>query len=91
MPDELTSGQRNYIREYVRDFEDAVFASNYKDPVNGYRQYLDTQSLIDHHLMRFVLDEPQGFVVSEFWYKDRDGKLKQGPVWDSDQGDWKSA
>ncbi len=83
--DELTSGQRTYIQQYVRDFVDSTFAANYKDPVDGYRRFLDTQSLIDHHLLRFMLDEPQGFVVSEYWYKDRDGKLKQGPVWDSDR------
>ena len=84
-PDTLTLEQQNYIQAYVQDFENAAFSADFKNPETGYRAFLDTDSLINHHMLRFLVDEPQGFVVSEFWFKDRGGKLQQGPVWDSDR------
>lgn len=79
---EVTTAQKNYIRDYMNAFEAALYGANFRDPVNGYRKYIDTKSFIDHHIMVEMTKNIDGFRLSTFMYKDRGGKLNMGPVWD---------
>jgi hypothetical protein len=82
--DKITSEQRAYIERFYNDMEGAVFASNYTDPTNGYRKYLDLESFLRH----FIIGEFAGNTDtywSVYMYKDRsDDRLYVGPVWDYD-------
>ena len=82
--DEITQQQRKYINDYFNQMEAAVFASNYTDPEEGYRKYLD----LDSFLKNFIVGEFGGNTDtywSVYMYKDAsDGKLYTGPVWDYD-------
>jgi len=76
-----------YIKGYVNDTEDALFADNFKDPVNGYRKYIDTSTFIDWYIVNEIYKNvDSGFHTSVYMYKPRDGKLCMGPVWDFDLG-----
>jgi len=79
---EMTSTQRKWLAEYVNKCESALYGGNFKDPTNGYRAYLDTDSFIDHHLLVEITKNIDGFRFSTFFYKDRGGKIKMGPIWD---------
>ncbi len=79
---EVTTTQKNWIRNYMNEFEAALYGANFRDPVNGYRKYIDTKSFIDHHIMVEMTKNIDGFRLSTFMYKDRGGKLNMGPVWD---------
>lgn len=46
MPDQ----QRNYIHNYVDDFEETLKGSDFRDPEIGYRKYIDSESFIDFFL-----------------------------------------
>ncbi len=79
---ELTTSQKNYIRNYVNQFENALYGSNYRDPGAGYAAYIEPDSFIDHFLITEYLKEIDGYRLSTFLHKDRGGKLVMGPVWD---------
>lgn len=82
---EMTLAQRDYIRGYVQDFEDALYGPNSTDPVLGYQAYFDVEKSIDHHLLRVLSKEPDGLRLSTYLVKDAGGKLYYGPVWDFDR------
>jgi len=82
--DEIVSQQTNYIRNYYNTMEAAVFASNYKDPVNGYRKYMDVETFLRHFLVGEISGNTDTY-WSVYMYKDRDDDIfKFGPVWDLD-------
>lgn len=82
--DKITAEQRSYIENHFNKMEDAVFASNYTDPTNGYRKYLD----LDSYLRHFIIGEFVGNTDtywSVYMYKQRgDDLFYVGPVWDCD-------
>lgn len=79
---DISSEQQSWIRNYMSDFEDTLYGPNFNDPVNGYGKYIDVDSFIDHFLHTELLKEIDGYRLSTFMYKDRNGKLIMGPVWD---------
>lgn len=82
-PDDINPQQKSYINGYVQDFENGLYASNFKDPVNGYRKYADVQSLADWYLLNEICSNSDMF-WSNYMFKHRDGKLTAGPMWDYD-------
>ena len=82
--DDITTEQLNFIKNYWKQMEAAMFGSNYKDQANGYRKYID----LDSFLRNFIVGEFCGN-TDTYWsvnmYKDAaDGVLFTGPVWDYD-------
>lgn len=85
-PDEdvIQQKQVDYIATHVQKFEDALFAANWLDPVNGYRKFLDLDSFIQWYIVSEFTAEPNSF-RSVYFYKEMDqDKLTFGPVWDFD-------
>ncbi len=80
--EDITPQQQQWIRNYMSDFEDALYGSNFGDPVTGYEQYINVDSFIDHFLHTELLKEIDGYRLSTYMYKDQGGKLVMGPVWD---------
>ncbi len=81
---ELTQAQKDWIRNYVNTFEAALYSANFADPVNGYAKYIDVNSFIDNHIVVELTKNIDGFRLSTYYHKDRNGKLVMGPVWDYD-------
>lgn len=85
-PDEdyIVPAQLEYIKNHVQMFEDALFAANWTDPAEGYRKYLDLESLVQWYITAEYAAEPNSF-RSVYFYKDIDSDLLTfGPVWDFD-------
>jgi hypothetical protein len=78
----ISAVQRNYIRGYINQFEAALYGANFRDPENGYARYIDVGSFIDHHIMVELTKNIDGYRLSTFMYKPREGKLHMGPIWD---------
>ena len=68
----------------VHEFERVLFSEHFGDPTNGYRNYIDVDSFIDYHWMVEATKNIDGYWHSQFFYKDRGGKLVKGPIWDWD-------
>jgi hypothetical protein len=84
-PDEkITQPQRNYIINHVQKFEDALFASNFTDPVAGYRKYFDVDSYVNYYIVNEVMANPDAFWSTFMYKKANDDKIYTGPIWDFD-------
>ena len=80
----IAQEQKDYIKNYVDGFEDALFSNNYQDKKLGWRKYADEQSFIDYLIVNEVSRNVDGYRLSSFFYKDRNEKINAGPVWDYD-------
>ena len=56
-----------------------------KDPVDGYRAYIDVDSWIDFHVLEVLSGNVDALHFSTFFYKPRAGKITYGPHWDFDR------
>jgi CotH kinase protein/Fn3 associated len=86
--DDIAAQQTSYITEYLNSWQSAVSASDGQDPSNGnaYEALMDSSSFVDHHILNMLAKNPDAFVLSAYFYKDRNGPLHAGPVWDFDLG-----
>lgn len=88
--EDLMPEQLNYIHQYIDDYENALYGSNFADPNTGYRAFIGVGTFIDYFLISELTRNGDGYKKSRFFYKDKneiDGtvkKLKAGPVWDFD-------
>lgn len=84
-PEDITDKQFSYIRNYINEFESVLFSDSLSDPVNGYAKYIDTESFIKWYWINELLKNNDAiFFSSVFLYKERNEKLKMGPLWDFD-------
>ncbi|MCP9761701.1 CotH kinase family protein [Lacihabitans soyangensis] len=87
LPKTINDAQRNYIRAYIRKFEDAIYGKDYKDELNGYAQYVDLSSFAKMFIINEVSRNIDGYRISSYFTKDKDskgGKLTASPPWDYD-------
>lgn len=80
--DAITPEQKAYITEYVTSFETALASDNFADADLGYRNYIDTESFIDFFLLNELSNNVDGYRLSTWMTKDKNDKLKMGPIWD---------
>jgi hypothetical protein len=84
-PNDITDKQLTYIQNYVQQTEDAIFADNFADPDNGYAKYINVDSFINWYLVKELMKDNDALDKgSTYYYKDLNGKLGMGPVWDFD-------
>jgi hypothetical protein len=77
--------QREYIRDYFDEFERVLRSPIWKDPVRGYRAYIDVDSWIDFHVLEVLSGNVDALTFSTYFYKPRGGKITYGPHWDFDR------
>lgn len=82
--DEIYTSQINYIRNYVNEFESALFGSDFTDPELGYRAYVDSLSLINWFLATELCGNIDGYFSTYFYKNQQDPLLYFGPLWDYD-------
>lgn len=83
-PNNITPQQGTYIKSVVDSFENALWSANFADPINGFRKFIDEKSFIDYFLINEVALNGDGFKKSMYFHKNRNNKIKAGPVWDFD-------
>jgi hypothetical protein len=81
---DLTQPQKDWIKNYMDTFEAVLYGADFADPTNGYAKYIDVGSFIDNHILIELTKNIDGFRLSTYYYKDRNGKLVMGPIWDYD-------
>lgn len=88
-PDKIQPEQKEYISNYIHDFEEAVFAPDFtNDDGFRYTDYIDLNSFVDFLLINEFAKNSDGYKLSSYMHKDKDskgGKLTAGPIWDFDQ------
>ena len=81
-----------YISEYMEELQDATRAIDStgahtgRNPYTGlyYYDYCDLDSLVKEYMIHTLISNGDGFFRSEYFYKDKGGKMYCGPVWDTD-------
>ena len=81
-PGEIHANQKNYIKNYFYEFESSLASNNFKDPVNGFRKYIDEDSFIDFFILNELSNNVDGYRLSTYLHKERNEKLVIGPIWD---------
>jgi hypothetical protein len=78
-PTEITVSQHNYIKG---QFETLQLVANNASIIDGYPDIIDVPSFIDFMLMSEFASNVDSYHFSTFYHKDRNGKLRAGPIWD---------
>ncbi|MHC4742377.1 MAG: lamin tail domain-containing protein, partial [Planctomycetota bacterium] len=82
---EVIPAQQTWIRNYLTQLETALYGGSFADPVNGYAKYMDVPSHVDHSLLNLLPVNVDAFRLSGYRYKERNGKMVAGPIWDFDR------
>lgn len=88
-PSVITPAQKAYIKAYVDSFELALNSANFQDTLNGWRRYGAVGSFVDFMLINEVSKNYDAYRTNQYMFKDRDKKLRPGPLWGFDLA-WKN-
>lgn len=84
-PEGITGQQVDYINGYLDKTDAALFGSGFKDNSTGWKKYIDTASAVDYYIGMELMKPVDGNMwASVNMYKQRNGKLFFGPLWDFD-------
>jgi len=84
--DEITAAQSAYIKDFFNKFESALWSSNFTDPENGYRKYLDLESFLRYFIICELDGNLDSFWSTYMWKERGEDIFHVGPVWDVDLG-----
>ena len=80
-PSEITSTQSNYIKNVFMNLADKA-GSHDTSITSGIPYIIDIPSFIDFMIIAEFSSNVDVYTYSTFFHKDRNGKLRAGPVWD---------
>lgn len=87
--DKIQPEQVNYIRNYINEFQDALWSPTHVNDIGKhYSQYIDLTSFADFLIINELSKNSDGYKLSSYVHKDKTsngGLLKAGPIWDFDQ------
>jgi hypothetical protein len=77
-PEPLPAAQLTWLNQYVQSFHNTLHAT----PIGNYAQYIDVPSFVDLVIVTELTRNLDAYLRSAYYHKDRDRKLKGGPLWD---------
>ncbi len=80
-PENVTVEQDSYIHNQFTMFQTAITANN-SSLSNGYPSLIDIPTFVDFMLSNELAANADGYQLSTYFHKDRNGKLRAGPIWD---------
>ncbi|MCF8256226.1 MAG: CotH kinase family protein [Flavobacteriales bacterium] len=83
-PENLQPQQLDYIRAYVDSFEQAMDSPDFSDTLSGFRNFISQGSFVDYIILTEFTKNTDGYRLSTFLHKVKNGKIKAGPPWDYD-------
>lgn len=83
-PREVTTAQVTWLTKYLNQFEKALYSTNWRAATgtNHYSHYIDADSFVDYHWIVEYAKQIDGYRLSNYMQKDRNGKIKMEPIWD---------
>jgi hypothetical protein len=82
----ITSAQKEYITNYIHEFETALITDDFSTEQRTYLDYIDLHTFVDYFIINELCRNVDAYRLSTYLQKDRDGKLQMGPVWDMNIG-----
>ena len=80
-PEEVTKPQNDYIKAQFFSLATTTGDNNISFN-NGYPSVIDVPSFIDFMISNELASNADGYQFSTYFHKDRNGKLRAGPIWD---------
>ena len=77
----ITPEQKSYIQNEIGQFERALLARD-----GSYTNFINLQSFVDFFILNELTMNEDAYRLSTFLYKDRNGPIHLGPVWDLNIG-----
>jgi hypothetical protein len=77
-PEPLAAEQLSYLSGFIQSFHDSLHTK----PLGDYASAIDLPSFIDYFIINELSRSLDEFTRSAYFFKDRDGKLTAGPLWD---------
>jgi hypothetical protein len=81
--EQVTPAQDLYIHDQFLSLENTS-AGNNSLVVSGFPHYIDIPSFIDYMIIQELASNCDAYQFSTYFHKDRNGKLRAGPLWDND-------
>ena len=81
-PSVWNTEQTTYLQGYMNSFETALYSASFGDPTLGYQAFIDRDTFIDNQWSVEIAKQIDGYRLSQYFWKERGGKLKNGPIWD---------
>ena len=83
---DITQAQKQYIQDYIHDFETALLADDFNSESRTYTDFIDVSSFVDYFILSELCRNVDAYRLSTYLQKDREGKLAMGPIWDLNIG-----
>ncbi len=80
-PSDVTTQQNLYIKSQFDKLSTTSRAGNYSF-LNGYPSVIDVPSFIDFMIINELAANVDAYQFSTYFHKDKNGKLRAGPLWD---------
>jgi hypothetical protein len=77
-PELPNAEQEAWLTTHIQTFHDSL----HQTPIGDYAAYIDVPSFVDYLIINELTRNVDAYVRSAFYFKDRDGKIKAGPLWD---------
>ena len=84
-PDVIVTPQRNYIKEYVKGMEDALYQEKFTG-AGSYHDFLNDSSFVDFMIINELAKNVDGYRLSSYLYKGKNDRINCGPIWDFNLG-----
>lgn len=78
----LTDEKYKYINRFISEFERVLYSDKFNDLIEGYSKYIDVESFVDFYIINEFFKNTDAGILSTYFYKDYQEKLKAGPIWD---------
>ena len=88
-PSDIVPEQKDYIQQYISDFEKIMLDPDYTNNETGYPSILNVDSFADMVILQELSKNVDAYRLSTYIYKDKesiDNRLTAGPVWDINHG-----
>ena len=82
-PQDVTPEQNLYIESEFIELSKTANLRN-QSLETGYPSVIDVTTFIDYMILTELSSNADGYHLSTFYHKDRNGKLRAGPLWDMD-------
>ena len=83
-PQQIIASQLDWLTKYLNRFEASMYANNWTNATgtNHYSYYIDTDAFVDQHWIVEFTRQIDGYRLSDYFHKDRNGKVRPEPIWD---------
>lgn len=82
-PENVSIQQNNYIHNQFELLAAKAYEGNIS-VTDGFPSIIDIPSFIDFIIISELSSNADAYMFSTFFHKDRNGKLRAGPIWDND-------